>query len=77
MHAIRINDVCRMTGLSRSTIYQQIAAGLFPRPIHLAGGRAARWLRSEVEDYIRDRAAERDNPESEDARFYGPPPETD
>jgi len=77
MHAMRITDVCQITGLSRSTIYQQIEAGRFPRPVHLAGGRAARWLRAEVEQYLADRAAERDNPESKDVRCFGPPPETD
>lgn len=32
------------TGLSRSTIYARIAAGLFPSPIDLGGGRAVGWI---------------------------------
>ena len=40
MHTIlRLPDVKRSTGLSRSTIYQRITRGTFPKPVSL-GGRA-------------------------------------
>jgi hypothetical protein len=40
MHTIlRLPDVKRSTGLSRSTIYLRIAQGTFPKPVSL-GGRA-------------------------------------
>jgi prophage regulatory protein len=40
MHTIlRLPDVKRSTGLSRSTIYLRITQGTFPKPVSL-GGRA-------------------------------------
>lgn len=47
------------TGLSRSTIYQQMNAGTFPKPIRL-GPKAVGWLESEVLAWIEARTAERD-----------------
>ena len=47
MHTIlRLPDVKRSTGLSRSTIYLRIAQGTFPKPVSL-GGRAVGWLEAE------------------------------
>lgn len=48
-----------MIGLSRSTIYEQIQAGTFPKPIRL-GPKAVGWLESEVLGWIEARTAERD-----------------
>ena len=42
------------TGLARSTMYQQIQDGTFPRPIPL-GPRAVGWLESEVSNWIAER----------------------
>jgi prophage regulatory protein len=36
------------TGLARSTLYQRIADGTFPKPIHL-GPRSVAWIESEVD----------------------------
>ncbi len=47
------------TGLKRSTLYDLIAAGEFPKPIPL-GKRIVGWLESEVSDWQRERVAERD-----------------
>ena len=47
------------TGLSRSTIYQHMQNGTFPKPIRL-GAKAVGWLESEVLDWIQARTAERD-----------------
>ena len=47
-----------MIGLSRSTIYEQIQAGTFPKPIRL-GPKAVGWLESEVLAWIEARTAER------------------
>ena len=47
------------TGLSRSTIYQHMQAGIFPKPIRL-GPKAVGWLESEVLAWIEARTAERD-----------------
>ncbi|MBM4263547.1 MAG: AlpA family transcriptional regulator [Deltaproteobacteria bacterium] len=55
MHTIlRLPEVKRSTGLSRSTIYLRVAEGKFPKPVSL-GGRAVGWLEAEVQDWLRQR----------------------
>lgn len=55
MHTIlRLPDVKRSTGLSRSTIYLRIAQGTFPKPVNL-GGRAVGWLEAEVQQWLQRR----------------------
>ena len=49
---LRISEVAARTGLSRSTIYEWSADGRFPAPVRL-GGRLARWVESEVEEWLR------------------------
>lgn len=52
--------ILRMIGIgSRETLSRWIRHGQFPAPIHVGGGRL-RWLRSEVEAWIADRAVARD-----------------
>lgn len=51
-------EVERRTGLARTTIYDLIRAGRFPRPTKV--GRASLWVESEVEAWVLDRVAERD-----------------
>lgn len=46
-----------ITGLRRSTIYAAIAAGTFPKPIHL-GPRAVGWLETEVDQWLAERVAQ-------------------
>ena len=54
------NTVLRIIGIgSRETLSRWIRNGQFPAPIHVGGGRL-RWLRSEVEAWIADRAMARD-----------------
>jgi prophage regulatory protein len=48
---LRLPDVKYRTGLSRSTLYQRISDGTFPKAIGL-GGRAVGWLDSEIEEWI-------------------------
>ena len=48
---LRRKQVETRTGLSRSTIYQHIKDGAFPRPV-LLGARAVGWLESDVSDWI-------------------------
>ena len=51
MHTIlRLPEVKRSTGLSRSTIYLRIAEGKFPKPVSL-GGRAVGWLEVEIQEW--------------------------
>lgn len=55
---LRLPAVKACTGLSRSTIYQQVANGDFPPPVNL-GPRAVDWLAHEVDAWIEDRVAAR------------------
>ena len=48
---LRRNQVQTRTGLSRSTIYQYIKDGMFPKPVPL-GPRAVGWLESEVSEWV-------------------------
>lgn len=51
---LRRKQVETRTGLSRSTIYQYIKDGIFPKPVPL-GPRAVGWLESEVSEWIAGR----------------------
>jgi prophage regulatory protein len=52
MHSIlRLPEVKKITGLSRSTIYLRISEGRFPKPVSL-GGRAVGWLEAEVQQWL-------------------------
>jgi len=55
MHTIlRLPEVMRSTGLSRSTIYLRIAEGTFPKPVNL-GGRAVGWLEVDIQEWLQRR----------------------
>lgn len=56
---LRLPDVIRATGLARSSIYDLIAAGRFPRPVPLTATARA-WREDEVQQWIADRIAARD-----------------
>ena len=47
---LKLPEVRRRTGKSRSTIYAGIADGSFPKPIKL-GPRAVGWIESEIESH--------------------------
>lgn len=53
---MRLPEVLKTVGLSRSTLYKQISVGLFPTQISL-GARAKGWLSQEVEALIEARAS--------------------
>jgi len=53
---LRLAAVKELTGLSRSSVYQKIAAGSFPEPISL-GARAVGWLESDVGAWIENKIA--------------------
>jgi prophage regulatory protein len=53
---LRRKQVETRTGLSRSTIYQYIKDGDFPKPVAL-GPRAVGWLESEVSEWIAARVS--------------------
>lgn len=57
---IRIREVIRLTGLSKSYIYQLTAKGDFPSRVCLVkGGSSVAWLESEVLAWIDERILER------------------
>ena len=47
---LRINDVTKLTSISRSSIYRMISEGDFPVQI-CVGNRQVRWSRQEVLDW--------------------------
>jgi prophage regulatory protein len=55
---LRLNEVKQRTGLSKSSIYNQITDGTFPQPV-LIGARAVAWVEDEIEEWISNRIAER------------------
>jgi prophage regulatory protein len=56
---LRRPEVERVTGLPRSSIYEQMAAKTFPKPVPLGSGRAVGWPESEIIDWQEKRKAER------------------
>lgn len=54
---LRRPDVEKRVGLSRSTLYNLMSRGLFPRPIRLSD-RAVAWRSSDIEAWMENRFAE-------------------
>lgn len=52
---LRLNDVKKLTGLSRSCIYKRMAVGAFPQRYDL-GGRLVGWLETDIQSWINDRS---------------------
>ena len=58
---IRPRQVQDAMGWSRSTLYEKISLGLFPRPVKLdPNGRAVGWPEREIAAYQQDRIDARD-----------------
>ena len=51
---LRRPEVERQTQLSKATIYRQMHAGTFPKPVHL-GERAVGWRASEIDEWLASR----------------------
>ena len=56
---LRLREVEARCGLKRSSIYQAIAEGTFPKSVPITA-RAVGWIDSEIENWISTRIAERD-----------------
>ena len=56
---LRAEEVTRMTGVPRSTRYELIERGLFPKPIKLSE-RMVAWSAAEIADWQASRIASRD-----------------
>jgi prophage regulatory protein len=48
---LRLPAVKARTGLGRSTIYQQVSAGMFPPAVKL-GARAVGWLEADIDAWL-------------------------
>ena len=51
---LRLPKVLEMTGLSRTSVWRQVKAGTFPKPVKL-GPRAVGWLASKIDKWLRNR----------------------
>jgi prophage regulatory protein len=56
---LKLKEVQKKTGLSRSTIYDYMAKGQFPRQVKL-GERCVAWVEEEVVAWLDARVTERD-----------------
>ncbi|WP_269514136.1 helix-turn-helix transcriptional regulator [Brevundimonas subvibrioides] len=56
---LRLPQVIERTSLRRSTIYEKMGNGSFPKPVKL-NLRANGWLESEVNGWVEARIAERE-----------------
>lgn len=56
MKLIKLKDVIAMTSLSKASIYRQIKAGIFPRPIKV-GQRAVAWVLDEIDSWLESKKA--------------------
>lgn len=65
LRLLRLDEVRSITGLSRSTIYSLSAAGTFPKAVRIGGSRVVCWLQSEVNNFIEQQVAARDNSQSQ------------
>lgn len=52
---LRLREVKEITGLSRSTIYLEIAKGKFPKQIQLTGARSVGWHESAIIQWVESR----------------------
>ena len=52
---LRLPEVLSTVGLSRSSLYSEIAKGQFPRQIRLSP-RTSGWRLSDIEDWIKRKA---------------------
>ena len=48
---LRLRDVIKMTSLTRTTIYNYMAEGKFPKNIHL-GPKISVWIEREIQEWI-------------------------
>ena len=58
MRLLRVNEVVRMVGFSKATLYRRIRGGTFPKPIAL-GVQTSAFLEGEILDWVSAQAAQR------------------
>ncbi|MEW9837753.1 helix-turn-helix transcriptional regulator [Mesorhizobium marinum] len=59
-HLISIKETCRRTTWSRTTLWQKVKNGEFPKPIDLGTGIRKAFVEKEVDAWIESRVAKRD-----------------
>jgi prophage regulatory protein len=57
---LSIREVCALTSLSRTTLWQKIRDDQFLKPISLGNGIRKAFLAEEIDAWISERIAERD-----------------
>ena len=55
---LKLTEVCKQTGFSKSSVYRLMKNGDFPTPIKV-GDRSNRWLDEEIKGYISEKIAQR------------------
>lgn len=55
---LRLQEVKDRVGLSKSSIYERVKLGQFPKPVPLGG--VVGWVESEIESWIGEKVAVRD-----------------
>lgn len=58
MQFMKLNEVIRITSLSRTTIYRLISEGEFPKQVSL-GGRSVAWVESEINEWMEEKVFNR------------------
>ena len=48
---LRMPEVCKVTGLGKSTIYGKLSEGTFPSPVRL-GARAVGWRLADITEWL-------------------------
>ena len=61
MRIIRLKEVIKMTGLSRSSIYRMMNENRFPKSVNL-GFRSVGWLEEDLHGWLQSIIQARDNP---------------
>ena len=52
---LRLPEVIHISGCGRTSIYEKIKKGEFPKPYSLLGARAVGWLAEDIEAWIDSR----------------------
>ena len=58
---LRLHEVIRRTGMSRSSIYKAMSENRFPAQISL-GARSVAWLEDEIDEWLQQRIDESRGP---------------
>ncbi|MNE00877.1 Prophage CP4-57 regulatory protein (AlpA) [compost metagenome] len=56
---IRMREATKKTGLSKSSIYDLMAKGLFPKTVNLCSGRSVAFVEAEIDAWMAARIAAR------------------